>query len=93
MTELRSLSVEPGYAFPLGPKDACLAAVMKNHNPGPGTHNFHVKEPVVGDHKTMGLPEIEKPLFDNGVPAPNTYQLESNYRIPSFKIMKDSELN
>lgn len=32
--------MEPGPAFPQGPKDAILAHVNKNKNPGPGAHNI-----------------------------------------------------
>lgn len=41
----------------------------------------------------MGLPELARPLFDNGVPAPNTYTIEHQNRIPSFKLKPATELN
>lgn len=53
----RSKAMEAGFAFPLGPKDAMLAAVNKNLNPGPGTHN--IKPDLSCDlkaNRTMGLP-------------------------------------
>jgi hypothetical protein len=70
-----------------------LTAVKLNKNPGPGAHNAHQKEVIVGEHKTMGLPELMKPLTDNGVPAPNTYTIEHQDRIPSFKLKPVTELN
>lgn len=50
--------MEPGYAFPLGPKDAILAGVEKlKNNPGPGEHNLPPQMKVQhGMIKTMGKP-------------------------------------
>lgn len=83
--------MEDGYAFPLGPKDAMLAAVSKNLNPGPGTHNLKssLSEVNLRAHKTMGLPQPPAPYIDNGVPGPGAYTRESLDRIPTFKIMNE----
>lgn len=39
-SEIERSHKDDGYSFPLGPKDAMLAAVNKNKNPGPGTHSM-----------------------------------------------------
>lgn len=83
-----------GYKIPLGPKDSMLTVVNKNHNPGPGSYNT-----ISGEHlmlyqnKTMGLPELAKPLYDNGVPGPGSYGAGPNLAIPSFKIVDESMPN
>lgn len=41
----RSKSLEAGFAFPLGPKDSTLANVLKNQNPGPGSHDIPPLDP------------------------------------------------
>jgi hypothetical protein len=47
--------MEPGFAFPCGPKDAMLAAVNKNHNPGPSNYYIHNKDlSKQSEHKTLG---------------------------------------
>ncbi len=86
--------METGAAFPQGPKDAILANVSKNKNPGPGAHN--IKDPDASKpalNATMGHPEKAKPLFDNGVPGAGTYDIEDHKKIPSFKICQPSKLN
>ena len=67
--------MEDGYAFPLGPKDAMLAAVSKNLNPGPGTHllKSSFSEVNLKPHKTMGMPQSLQSYIDNGVPGPGAY--------------------
>ena len=83
----RCKAMEPGSAFPLGPKDAILANVSKNKNPGPGEHNIkdlNASKPAL--NATMGGPEKTKPLFDNGVPGAGTYDIDDHKKIPSFKI-------
>lgn len=88
----RSRALEPGFAFPLGQRDAYMSQTTKNINLGPGSHDPHL--PKSGTSKRMlGGSLGAKPLIDNGVPGPGTYQPEPIERIQSFKIVKNSELN
>lgn len=85
-----------GYKIPRGPKDAIMKSVQKNHNPGPGHYYYHtINMTRRGDHSTMGLPDInlQKPLYDNGVPGPGQYDKGPEDKIPSFKIVDQSTPN
>jgi hypothetical protein len=76
----------------MGHKDALLPQTAKNINLGPGSHDPHL--PKSGTSKRMlGGSLGIKPLVDNGVPGPGTYQAEPLDRIQSFKIVNKSELN
>jgi len=54
--------MEPGFSFPLGPKDEMLTKIKKNINPGPGAHNI-LKQNfcLINANKTMGCPLPPKP--------------------------------
>lgn len=87
-------AMEPGFAVPLGPKDAIQQAINKNTNPTPWAHNIRpLDSRKPGSHSTLGVAGPPKPLPDNGVPGPGTYEIEPNNPVPSFKICKDTELN
>lgn len=78
--------------FSQGPKDALSQAVSKNLNPGPGAHDPHLLKSGTSKRMLGGSLGF-KPLTDNGVPGPGTYQPDPNYPISSFKIVNKSELN
>lgn len=90
----RCKAMEAGFAVPLGPKDAMLTAVNKNQNPGPGSHHIRpLDSRKPGAHSTLGLAGPAKPLPDNGVPGPGTYEVDNNLPVPSFKICQDTQFN
>ena len=85
-------SLEPGFAFQLGPKDALLAAVKRNRNPGPGTHEFiglhtHTYNKILRGEAEPKYPEDKSvPIVDNGVPGPGAYDPDDHKPVPNFKI-------
>jgi len=93
--KLRSSSVDPGYTFPLGPKDSLLAAVLKNSSiPGPGAYNSTITESPIDKHKTIGPPNKSMNLlFDNKVPGPGKYDSYKDLHFPTYKIKPETQTN
>lgn len=89
-------SLEPGCAFPLGPKDAMAQAISRNQNPGPGTHDHfgmrtHTFNKVhLGEREPDYIDDKSVPIVDNGVPGPGAYNAKDDLPIPNFKISKRS---
>lgn len=90
--KLRSSSVDPGYTFPLGPKDSLLATVLKNSGiPGPGAYNSTKTESPIDKHKTLGPPKKSSTLlFDNKVPGPGRYDSYKDLYVPTYKIKPET---
>lgn len=76
----------------MGPKDALLAAVKRNRNPGPGTHEFiglhtHTYNKILRGETEPKYPEDKSvPIVDNGVPGPGAYDPDDHQPVPNFKI-------
>ena len=82
----------------MGPKDSLAAAVRRNLNPGPGTHE-HISMKTHTFNKVLRQ-EMEPhyaddkcpPVVDNGVPGPGAYNANDNPPVPNFKICNASPL-
>lgn len=94
LSQNRGTSMDAGYKFPLGPKDACAAAVNKNKNEGlgPGSHKLpSMDRRIMHENKTFGKPQPPSPLPDNKVPGPGTYDPVPLDTVPSFAIKKPTQ--
>lgn len=69
-----------------------LKAVLKNRNPGPGTHEFiglhtHTYNRILrGDIDPPYMDDKAVPVIDNLVPGPGTYDPNDHLPVPNFKI-------
>ena len=88
----RSRAMEPGFTFPAGSRDALKPDTAKNVDLGPGSHDPRLLKSGTS-RRFLGGSLGVKPLVDNGVPGPGTYEPEPIESIPSFKIAKKTELN
>ena len=79
----------PGFAFPLGPKDATQQSTYKNQSPGPGSHDLSPLHSGIQRSILGGKLESEG-IIDNGNPGPATYEIKSIDKIPNFLISKPS---
>ncbi len=84
--------MEPGYKFPQGPKDAIASSIGKIYGPGPGSHSPALPKYGMGK-RILGGSLSSKELIDNGVPGPGQYYSDSNFSIPSYKIVEKTPLN
>lgn len=73
-----------------------MAAISRNRNPGPGTHEHiglrtHTFNKILrGEMEPKYADDKSVPIVDNGVPGPGNYDPDDHLPIPNFKISQPS---